>query len=145
MGTTNGQYNSRFKGNHSIKTFNEFVHFTGITAIVNSPGGGAFQGASIEEITLPPTLQSMDSTFRGTSLKSITIPASVTSIAGYCFYQVLTLTVMVLLPTTPPTIENNTFYQTPVHFYVPDEAVDDYKTAWSSFASRIHPMSEYTG
>lgn len=29
--------------------------------------------------------------------------------------------------------------------YVPDVAVDAYKAAWSSIASKIHPMSEFEG
>lgn len=29
--------------------------------------------------------------------------------------------------------------------YVPDTAVDAYKTAWSSIASKIYPMSEWDG
>lgn len=32
-------------------------------------------------------------------------------------------------------------------FYVPDDLVDTYKTSgnWPAYASRIHPISEYTG
>ena len=29
--------------------------------------------------------------------------------------------------------------------YVPDSAVDDYKAAWSSIATKIHPLNEWNG
>jgi hypothetical protein len=49
---------------------------------------------------------------------------------------------------TPPSLETANNLYTPnvgVKFYVPDDAVEAYKTAenWSAWASIIHPLSEY--
>ena len=52
------------------------------------------------------------------------------------------------LPTTPPTISGSWFrYNTGGKVYVPDNSVETYKAAsgWSTYASKIYPMSEYTG
>lgn len=48
----------------------------------------------------------------------------------------------------PPTmLGDNTTGTTVIRIYVPDESVNAYKTAqyWSDLASKIHPLSEYTG
>ena len=87
------------------------------------------------------------------SLAFIEIPDAVTYFGRICF-MCRNLTTMILYPTTPPglfSVSGNTscFYYTPssLTFYVPDSAVETYKTAdkWSSMASRIKPMSDYAG
>lgn len=51
--------------------------------------------------------------------------------------------------TTPPTMENTNAFtniNSDAKIYVPDESVNAYKTAtnWSTYASYIYPLSEYT-
>ena len=72
------------------------------------------------------------------SLTSCTIGNSVTSIAGHAFEDCTSLTSITVSATTPPTLGNDTFYNTnncPI--YVPCESVEAYKSAWSDYASRI--------
>ena len=78
-------------------------------------------------------------------LTSITIPSSVTTIAGYAFYECSGLTSITVGSKTPPTLSGqSSFYDTnncPI--YVPAGSVDDYKSAWSDYADRIHAMGEF--
>ena len=71
----------------------------------------------------------------------------VTSIGMNAFYKCSNLTRVVIDNTTPPTLNTNSFAQANANltFYVPDSAVDIYKeaTGWTTYASRIKPLSEY--
>ena len=73
-----------FKGNTTIKSFNELQYFTGLTTIGNS----AFSDcSSLSSITIPDVVTSIgEYAFDGcSSLSSITIPSSVTSIGESAF------------------------------------------------------------
>lgn len=76
-------------------------------------------------------------------LTFIRIPSTVTTIGNNAFRYLRDL-VMVVEAVTPPTISSAPPADA---IYVPDESVDAYKeaTGWSSAASKIHPISEYTG
>lgn len=81
-------------------------------------------------------------TFDGySSLTSITIPNSVTSIGNSAFYGCSSLTSVTILPTTPPTLGSNVFYNIPslAVITVPKGTLDAYKTAtnWSAYASKM--------
>lgn len=84
-------------------------------------------------------------------LEKLEIP-SVTFIGGNAFGYCDALTALIINRPTPPTLDNiNAFSNTPIqkgtgYIYVPDSAVNTYKTAtnWSSFANQIKPISEYT-
>ena len=87
----------------------------------------------------------MGSTFNGcTSLvTSPVIPSSVREMR-YAFQYCDSLKEVTLLPTTPP-VYYVALLSCPIEtIYVPDEAVDTYKTAtgWSQFASKIKPLSK---
>ena len=41
-------------------------------------------------------------------------------------------------------LQRSSFGSNNVNIYVPDEAIDDYKTQWSTVADYIYPLSEYT-
>lgn len=77
------------------------------------------------------------------SLTSVTIPDSVTYIGYGAFSNCYSLTSVTCLATTPPTLgSTDVFVNTnncPI--YVPSESVEAYKTAWSSYADRIQPIS----
>lgn len=81
-----------------------------------------------------------NSAFRGTDIESVTIPSMVTEISDNAFYQCDLLKSVILKPTTPPTIQKNTFG---VHadcvFTVPKGCGDAYKTAtnWAAYADKI--------
>ena len=87
-----------------------------------------------------------------TKLKSINLPVC-TSIGTYAFFSCTKLTSIKLANTSKIcTLSNSSaFKNTPIankvgYIYVPDELVEQYKTAtnWSVYASQIKPLSEYT-
>ena len=75
-----------FKGNTTIRTFDEFSYFTGLEKIEDE----SFRGCtSLTSIVLPGNLKEIgSSSFRECGkLLSVTIPESVTKIGGYTFYE----------------------------------------------------------
>lgn len=80
-------------------------------------------------------------------IENVDLPSTLTRFAGYCFYQMPVLSKVRLYAETPPVVANNTLSGIPtrVQFYVPDAALETYKSnsSWGAYASRIHKMSEY--
>ena len=77
------------------------------------------------------------------SLSSIVIPASVSRIDGQSFYGCSGLTSITSLASTPPTGGSGMFDNTnDCPIYVPEEAVEAYKTAtyWSNYEDRIQAI-----
>lgn len=76
----------------NITSFNEFVYFTGVSefdGLNTGQSGGFYQCKNLQSITLPPTIQIVDSYgfAECTSLKSIVLPASVRRIHNHSFYK----------------------------------------------------------
>ena len=120
----------------------------GITII----GSNAFADChSLSSVTIGNYVNTIDSfAFEECpGLSSITFPKSVKTIRYNtlrCEYYTSSLSSIICLGTTPPSIFGSTFSNTnncPI--FVPDESVNAYKTAanWSTYASRIHAMSDY--
>jgi|GEM_PF-5346492 len=107
---------------------NAFFH-SGIRKVINL--------GSITEIKYNAFRESYVLTF-------VRIPSTVTTIGNNAFLEYHNGIVMVVEAVTPPSTSGAPCADT---IYVPDESVDAYKdaTGWSSAASKIHPMSEYTG
>jgi len=80
---------------------------------------------------------------------TLDLPSTSEKFLGYIMYQSPNIQTIILRAMTPPAVTSSTLSGIPsrVQFYVPDASVEAYKTAdiWSPYASRIHPMSEYTG
>lgn len=80
-------------------------------------------------------------------LQSVELPSTLTEIQNWAFYKCASLEIVICRATTPPTLAfANAFSNTNnCSIYVPDSAVDDYKAAtnWSTYASKIKPLSEY--
>lgn len=134
---------------NTIRSFNEFEYFTGVTSLA---GNAFYNTASVNtfvSIVLPSNISSFGNGafYRMAALQKINIPSKVTNLANYVFSGCTGLRIILCYPSSPPTIQGYTFQSVSGIFYVPDESVDAYKAAnrWSSFASRIHPLSEYTG
>lgn len=73
----------------------------------------------------------------------IIFPSSITSIEQQAFWGSNLLSSMTFLSIIPPTLGYNAFDETGnCIFYVPVDSVDDYKTAWSEYASRIQAITE---
>ena len=100
-----------------ITSFDEMVYFTGLTRIE----AGAFAGCTeLPSITIPENIESIgDNAFNGcTGLKSITINA-----------------------VTPPIIGADVFANTgDCPIFVPEDAVEQYITAWGEYEPRIQTM-----
>lgn len=114
---------------------------------VTSIQGRAFHSCySLTSVTIPSGVTSIgeEAFNRCRSLKYVTIPSGVTSIDQQAFAACSGLTSVTVSATTPPTLGIAAFDNTnnsPI--YVPAESVDAYKSAtiWSSYASRIQPIS----
>lgn len=113
---------------------------------LTSLGNSAFYHSGIQKvINLGSITEIKTNTFReGNSLTFVRIPSTVTTIGSNAFLENHHEMVMVVEAVTPPSTPTG---PTVAAIYVPDESVDNYKAAsgWSQRASKIHPMSEYTG
>lgn len=125
----------------SGERFDAFKYFTGCKVLRVC----MFNGCNLAGITLPPNLITIDSQalagFKGTT---ITIPASVTSVVGLAFQSTWILAKVICDGSTPFTIVSNSFEDGST-FYVPDDAVDAYKSAWSgigTYSDRVKPISD---
>ena len=111
---------------------------------VTEIGNGAFYKCkALRSIEIPDGVTQMDyEVFANcTNLTSVTIPNGVTNFESRVFNGCSSLTSITLLPTTPPTLEDDALVGMPSNFtiYVPAESVDAYKAAsgWSDYASKI--------
>lgn len=84
--------------------------------------------------------------FREGYITTIKMPQC-TTIGGFGNFMSVTITNMILNQSTVPTMTHRQcFYPSPpTNIYVPDSAVNDYKTAnnWVNYADNIKPFSEY--
>ena len=73
------------------------------------------------------------------------MPSTVTSIGGNEFSGCTAMKSFVIRAIAPPSLGVNSFSGNPCSIYVPDQSVEAYKTAsnWSTYASKIKPLSEY--
>lgn len=138
--STNAIGDFAFIDNHYIQTvtISEGVEKTGNRMFIRTK--------NLKHVTLPITLKTVaTATFNQTNLDNIIIPKNVTAIEDIAFWGA-NINEIMMLPTTPPTLGEKVFesYGGSVigGIYVPDEAVDAYKSAWSEWASLIKPMSE---
>ena len=126
-----------------------FQGCSGLTSVtipngVTNIGASAFsQCTGLTSITIPENVTSIGNyAFQNCSgLNSITIPENVTSIGNYAFSGCSNLDFIHFASATP-----KLSYSWPsiAFLYVPDESVDAYKAAWTSFANHIFPESTPT-
>ena len=116
-------------------------------------GKGAFSGTAITSFvansltSIPDADANFGGTFHNcTALAKVEL-GEVTYIGTQSFRNCTGLESIVLRALTPPTLASNAFMGASTTFviYVPDASVEAYKTAtnWSTYASRIYPMSVY--
>ena len=104
---------------------------------------------NLETIELPNSLVKLSyQAFFNTGLKEITIPANVREVTSESIIRNKNLTTIILLPETPPKIENSSIHslnERLKYIYVPDSSLGLYKQEYSRFwlAKLIHPLSEY--
>ena len=102
---------------------------------------------SLKNVILPQTLTTIGESFvrYNTSLKEITIPENVTSIGSVAFAELDGL-VIHMRPTTPPTIQSNTFDDASIFqpsisaIFVPNDSLSAYQSAtnWSAYSAKIY-------
>lgn len=158
---------SLFRSNTLIKNFDELRFFKNVQKL----DGYAFNGCtSLEYVNLENVVTTGDQVFMNTTLVSFIAP-NISSIGTYqmrynnalrvidlgenCawignrgFSDCPNTEVIICRAANPPGLGYNTSLATnSCPIYVPDASVDTYKTAstWSSYASRIKPLSEYQG
>ena len=130
-----------------------FSGCTGLTSVtignsVTSIGNHAFSGcSSLTSVTIPNSVTSIgEFAFNGCKgLTSVTIPNSVTSIGEYAFYGCKGLTSVTIETETPPTCGIYALSSTnDCPIFVPCNAVNAYKAAWSNYANRIRENGNCT-
>ena len=118
---------------------------------VTSMGTNAFSNWSSnnQPLVIPNSVTSIGSgAFQGWTANAhpLVIPESVTSIANSAFLNWQSASYVEIQAITPPTLANiNAFgNQNNAPIYVPDESVDDYKTAtnWVDLANRIFSIND---
>ena len=142
---------TEFANNKKIKSFRGFKLFTGFKVLGDVlPYYISFSNCtSLETIELPSSLVKLSyQSLFNTGLKEITIPANVREISGESIIRNKKLTTIILLPETPPKINNssiNALNENLKYIYVPDSTITQYKQEYSRFwlAKLIHPLSEY--
>lgn len=116
---------------------------------------GAFQNSRVSSLDIPEGVTTINSLcFNGcNNLRHVEFPSTITKIGNRAF-NVTNIEYFIFNSVDPPILDprpNTTTYEnfsvsnTEQMIYVPDNSVDAYKTAtgWSTFASRIKPISEF--
>lgn len=111
--------------------------------------------ANLKKAYFPSLVTLGANTFsKSSSLEWFIVASGVTAIEYRAFYRNSAISTLIVLPTTPPNLGGEVFSSTPIasgtgSIYVPDpdgtgKIVQDYKTAtnWSTYASRIFPISQ---
>ena len=116
---------------------------------LTSLSGSAFQSTGISKVVNLGAITSIGDTFRNcTNLNFVRLPSTLTAINSFAFQVCGSSMTVICEAETPPTYGSIAFTKSNVVVvYVPDDSVDAYKAAsgWSALASKIHPLSEYTG
>ena len=125
---------------------NTFQKCSGLTSIdipnsVTTIGTSAFRYCrSLTSITIPDSVTVINGlTFNDcTGLTSVTIGSGITNIGKNAFNNCKSLTSITINATKPPILAYGAFDNTKnCPIYVPCQSVDAYKSAWSTYASRI--------
>ena len=144
---------TKFTNNKDIRDFKEFKFFKNIKVLGQVIGTYvSFSNCTnLSSIELPESLVTLTyQALLNTGLKEITIPVNVKEIHGESILRNKKLTIVILLPETPPKIKNDSIHRLNdnlKYIYVPDLSFERYKQEYSSFwlAKLIRPLSEYKG
>lgn len=138
-------------GNYAFDSCTKLVSIS--LPAVTSIGGNAFSRcAALTEAYFPLATTVDGYAFYRTGIVSAILPVC-TSIGGHAFNYSSKMSTLVLGGTVVCSLNNTAaLVGTKIesgtgYIYVPDDLVDSYKAAtnWSTYASQIKPLSEYTG
>ena len=111
-----------------------------VTAIGENFINGYSNTIEIETLEIPNSVRSIaEGAFAIAAFGALTIGSGVTSIGNNPNVNALNLTIYA---TTPP---SEYLFIDAVNIYVPESAVNTYKTTWSSVADRIYPIGSESG
>lgn len=119
---------------------------------INSSGqytlNSLFQGTSITKVKNLGKVTKLYFTFANCeSLRFVELPETIIECGLACFQKCDSLRVLKLNSVAPPTFGRafENMNTSNLKIYVPDDSVEAYKVAsgWSTYADKIHPMSEY--
>ena len=123
---------------------------TELPAGLTSIGGMAFRDAGGTEMVIPDSVSlELGATFYGWHGHKVTIGKGIMKMGSDLFWDSgvnRSEGVLVMRSSTPPTLEGTHSYRGISKIYVPNDAVDAYKTAtnWSALKNKIYPVSEMT-
>lgn len=136
-----------------------FLAYKNLRGVVNHPnltsiGACAYNTTAITRIENLGSIttilggNTIEATFGNcASLSFVRLPATLATIGKQAFYACKALETFICEAVVPPSLDSTTFSSTNSTFiiYVPDSSVEAYKAAtnWSTYASRIYPMSVY--
>lgn len=94
-------------------------------------------GKADKSFTVPDSVEKIDATISNRYLNELTIGANVKEIAAGAFKSCSGLLTVTALGTTPATLGEQAIPTRVTTIYVPESAVDAYKSAWSAYAKII--------
>lgn len=116
-----------YRQGSTIKNFDEFKYFTGVTEIKKYTFGGGGLTYALSSITLPPTLTKIgDNAFERSSLTNIVIPEGVTSIGEECFQYCKNLTDITLPMSMKSFGENVVRYSAIIRVHIQEDYLESY-------------------
>lgn len=131
-----------FQGNKPIRAFSELSYFTSITSL---PYNAFYNNDNLIKVKFPDRITSTGGrTFYDCSnLKYVDYGSGITSFGGLDHRYTSKMQAMIIRNPIPPSMSITNFFPYGT-LYVPDDAVETYKThaTWSYFASRTKPISE---
>ncbi len=150
LATNDANIVDKFEGK-PLTAFNEFKAFEccGLSAVGKNEV--SFKDCSeLQSIELPSTLRHIyEQAFMNCQmLDDVVIPAGVIAIGDEAFAECTNLKSITFLSTTPAELGNDVFVGLPSDyvFYVPEEAVEVYKSKWPQYADHIQSLSNrHTG
>ena len=123
--------------------FNKCSGLTSVTIpnSVTSIGMDAFENCNgLSSVTIPNSVATINeyAFYSCKNLKNVTIGTGVTRIGNYAFRYCTGLTSITIEATTPPSLGVGAFdYTNDCYIRVPNNSVNAFKSAWSSYANRI--------
>ena len=83
-----------------------------------------------------------DLVFKKTKINTVVVPNSVTSIGYQALEYISNTNIVIFEGTTPPSLGSSALSGIEGYLFVPAEAVDTYKSAWTKYADYIKPYEE---